>query len=103
MRRFFFFFNAPAPTELYTLSLHDALPIWRFPLCFAPFHCFQQTSSTGRFHLSAQSLASALWCGDFCCTRSLCPLQQEFCSSRDAGIMAASGNLVIHGKPGQVG
>src|SRR5947207_9036386 len=70
MRRFFFFFNAPAPTELYTLSLHDALPIWRFPLCFAPFHCFQQTSSTGRFHLSAQSLASALWCGDFCCTRS---------------------------------
>src|SRR5204862_7315429 len=25
---FFFFFNAPAPTEIYTLSLHDALPIW---------------------------------------------------------------------------
>src|SRR5437763_5440414 len=24
---FFFFFNVPAPTELYTLSLHDALPI----------------------------------------------------------------------------
>src|SRR5437762_11112631 len=24
---FFFFFNAPAPTEIYTLSLHDALPI----------------------------------------------------------------------------
>src|SRR5207249_12264251 len=23
----FFFFNAPAPTETYTLSLHDALPI----------------------------------------------------------------------------
>src|SRR5437773_11178856 len=23
----FFFFNAPAPTEIYTLSLHDALPI----------------------------------------------------------------------------
>src|SRR5690349_22225110 len=23
-----FFFNDPAPTELYTLSLHDALPIW---------------------------------------------------------------------------
>src|SRR5205085_11274837 len=23
----FFFFNAPAPTEFYTLSLHDALPI----------------------------------------------------------------------------
>src|SRR6266496_3009540 len=25
---FFFFFNAPATTEIYTLSLHDALPIW---------------------------------------------------------------------------
>src|SRR5438034_5496374 len=25
--RFCFFFNAPAPTEFYTLSLHDALPI----------------------------------------------------------------------------
>src|SRR5690606_11864679 len=24
---FHFFFNAPAPTEIYTLSLHDALPI----------------------------------------------------------------------------
>src|SRR5207248_11600128 len=23
----FFFFNAPSPTEIYTLSLHDALPI----------------------------------------------------------------------------
>src|SRR5207237_10709528 len=26
----FFFFNAPAPTEIYTLSLHDALPIYSF-------------------------------------------------------------------------
>src|SRR5689334_11358921 len=25
---FFFFFNHPATTEIYTLSLHDALPIW---------------------------------------------------------------------------
>src|SRR5439155_21802048 len=25
---FFFFFNAPTTTEIYTLSLHDALPIW---------------------------------------------------------------------------
>src|SRR5437762_7014913 len=24
-----FFFNAPAPTEIYSLSLHDALPICR--------------------------------------------------------------------------
>src|SRR5206468_12105983 len=26
---FFFFFNDPAPTQIYTLSLHDALPISR--------------------------------------------------------------------------
>src|SRR5690606_41830030 len=25
---FCFFFPAPSPTEIYTLSLHDALPIW---------------------------------------------------------------------------
>src|SRR2546430_8860711 len=25
---FFFFFNDPATTEIYTLPLHDALPIW---------------------------------------------------------------------------
>ena len=26
---YFFFFNDPATTDNYTLSLHDALPIWR--------------------------------------------------------------------------
>src|SRR2546423_8880574 len=33
---FFFFFNDTATTEIYTLSLHDALPIWagcRSPTC----------------------------------------------------------------------
>src|SRR2546430_15171773 len=33
---FFFFFNDTATTEIYTLSLHDALPIWwggRHNLC----------------------------------------------------------------------
>src|SRR2546421_4645533 len=28
---FFFFFNDTATTEIYTLSLHDALPIWSMP------------------------------------------------------------------------
>src|SRR6478609_11630058 len=28
---FFFFFNDTATTEIYTLSLHDALPIWLRP------------------------------------------------------------------------
>src|SRR6195256_1065023 len=30
--RFFFFFNDTATTEIYTLSLHDALPIWSRPI-----------------------------------------------------------------------
>src|SRR5690606_41865811 len=28
---FFVFFHPPATSELYTLSLHDALPIWVYP------------------------------------------------------------------------
>src|SRR3712207_8679198 len=31
MVQFVFFFNDTAATEIYTLSLHDALPIWRAP------------------------------------------------------------------------
>src|SRR5206468_11129692 len=30
---FFFFFMDPLPTEIYTLSLHDALPIFEDKLC----------------------------------------------------------------------
>src|SRR2546426_5902321 len=32
---FFFFFNDTATTEIYTLSLHDALPIYSDSLCHA--------------------------------------------------------------------
>ena len=32
---FFFFFNDTATTEIYTLSLHDALPIWKYGLWFS--------------------------------------------------------------------
>src|SRR5712664_4571489 len=33
---FFFFFNDTATTEIYTLSLHDALLIWRIACCSKP-------------------------------------------------------------------
>src|SRR2546430_12860637 len=33
---FFFFFNDTATTEIYTLSLHDALPISGLPRCIFP-------------------------------------------------------------------
>src|SRR5205814_9551905 len=36
---FSFFFNAPAPTEIYTLSLHDALPICRTSSARSPARC----------------------------------------------------------------
>src|SRR5260221_1235058 len=36
---FFFFFNDTATTEIYTLSLHDALPISGRRQYFAPGHC----------------------------------------------------------------
>src|SRR2546429_9817612 len=34
----FFFFNDTATTEIYTLSLHDALPIYRSPRPRGPAH-----------------------------------------------------------------
>src|SRR3989449_8657209 len=34
---FFFFFNDTATTEIYTLSLHDALPIWGPHMSLPPF------------------------------------------------------------------
>src|SRR5947209_12571259 len=34
-----FFFNATAPTEFYTLSLHDALPIWYARRALAELPC----------------------------------------------------------------
>src|SRR5258708_3349417 len=38
----FFFFNDTATTEIYTLSLHDALPIWfNSSLCRQPSHEFE--------------------------------------------------------------
>src|SRR5437773_7729297 len=40
-----FFFNAPATTEIYTLSLHDALPIWRRPAWLPPL---RSCSGSGR-------------------------------------------------------
>src|SRR2546425_13252616 len=50
---FFFFFNDTATTEIYTLSLHDALPIWIYfdgpgPLA-AKLAAHYRDDATGRF------------------------------------------------------
>src|ERR1017187_10698079 len=44
---FFFFFNDTATTEIYTLSLHDALPIWWTSLLDA---VFLRSHESGRVH-----------------------------------------------------
>src|SRR5436853_5647052 len=41
---FFFFFNDTATTEIYTLSLHDALPIW---MRRSGLICLARSSRTG--------------------------------------------------------
>src|SRR5438132_4723990 len=43
----FFFFNDTATTDIYTLSLHDALPIWPLP---RPAGCWSRPSCGGRAH-----------------------------------------------------
>src|SRR6266481_10026345 len=53
---FFFFFNDTATTEIYTLSLHDALPISRAAsrcaaaatICASPTCCRWRRTSPGR-------------------------------------------------------
>src|SRR2546429_2420238 len=68
---FFFFFNDTATTEIYTLSLHDALPIWRLgrarpgdfkpgspnPVLFRLFRSEEHTSELqSRLHLVCRLL-----------------------------------------------
>ena len=45
----FFFFNDTATTEIYTLSLHDALPIW-----------FQREATAGSFGGGGQAARTSL-------------------------------------------
>src|SRR2546422_8500700 len=52
---FFFFFNDTATTEIYTLSLHDALPIYHGPV--QPVDRSHGLSALGRRRFRAQSIA----------------------------------------------
>src|SRR5260364_99256 len=65
---FFFFFNDTATTEIYTLSLHDALPILPAPRrCLAPHRHperhrrFRDRKST-RLNSSHQIISYAVFC-----------------------------------------
>src|SRR5437016_12239539 len=48
LRSFFFFFNDTATTEIYTLSLHDALPIRKTPTSHTCSPSFTRSRATGR-------------------------------------------------------
>src|SRR2546421_12697149 len=53
---FFFFFNDTATTEIYTLSLHDALPIYSFYATYAAKCLSEDARSVQR-----QAFAGLLW------------------------------------------
>src|SRR5438445_6963325 len=55
---FFFFFNATATTEIYTLSLHDALPISRCRRTSRGGRQIDRGSASGRGRLSGGGLRS---------------------------------------------
>src|SRR6266568_6885195 len=66
---FFFFFNDTATTEIYTLSLHDALPTWRYGLALVSGRGSTEHRSLGLVTRSGSSgRRSSLqrtwrWCG----------------------------------------
>src|ERR1022692_961719 len=62
--RFFFFFNDTATTEIYTLSLHDALPIW---MCAFPE--YRGPNWRTRFYVHSTGCSSTLDVG--LCRRAL--------------------------------
>src|SRR6266536_6317235 len=55
---FFFFFNDTATTEIYTLSLHDALPIFRQPILYGEQMWRQQRFFAGRSEEHTSELQS---------------------------------------------
>src|SRR5579864_8653449 len=67
---FFFFFNDTATTEIYTLSLHDALPISRRPLLSAPIGPYgipahnpvNRDRKSTRLNSSHMSISYAVFC-----------------------------------------
>src|SRR6266581_8209365 len=64
---FFFFFNDTATTEIYTLSLHDALPICLRPhrathLPTEPPRCPQTDRKSTRLNSSHPSISYAVFC-----------------------------------------
>src|SRR5258708_10132691 len=58
MYSFFFFFNDTATTEIYTLSLHDALPILEQPLETRHEHRFSSRRGTAPYSFTGHEGAA---------------------------------------------
>src|SRR6266704_4233763 len=62
----FFFFNDTATTEIYTLSLHDALPISRWyaapARCWCSPACWRRDRKSTRLNSSHVSISYAVFC-----------------------------------------
>src|SRR5215472_18861472 len=64
---FFFFFNDTATTEIYTLSLHDALPIWPRTYwtgrsCSCDRYRVEQDRKSTRLNSSHLGISYAVFC-----------------------------------------
>src|SRR5256885_13661782 len=57
---FFFFFNDTATTEIYTLSLHDALPIWLIPGPTFDASVLKTQEEQTRFHRNLTAVTAVL-------------------------------------------
>src|SRR2546430_12035054 len=78
---FFFFFNDPATTEIYTLSLHDALPICRpscaICACRGPCLRFSSAARSGSRAPASRPSCATRWPTPTC---SGCPRSEDHTS-----------------------
>src|SRR5437763_10804461 len=58
-----FFFTDPSTTDIYTLSLHDALPIWSLLSTNYPDHHVAGNGPNAYFQLSGTSMATGVVSG----------------------------------------
>src|SRR3712207_8361947 len=61
----FFFFNDTATTEIYTLSLHDALPIYEIVLTYKEFEVLNCLCENKGKVFSREELLNKVWGYDF--------------------------------------
>src|SRR2546430_8483134 len=95
MYLFFFFFNDTATTEIYTLSLHDALPISKFPVDASPRVC--RWKQTRRFRWPGNSSAAPASRGPWACIIFATPPSwraAEFRSEEHTSELQSQSNLV---------